>query len=890
MKTPIFQKLNLSKNQIAYRFISYVIFVSLIITLITTSLQLYFYYQKDITQTAQRDLERLQQIKEHYLQDLDKTNQWLYNDAIAKMTLKEITSLADAKYIEIVDKNTLQTIQTYGDAKAQDLIKNDLEFYYRNQIREVHPALLRVTHSMEGIQQRLYDKIQLVLHTNVINLVLISLSILWVFHRLVARHLNKIAHYAEHLDSEHLEAILRLDRTKQLPDFDELEHVVTALNSMRINLQRSFKGMCESEQDTRNLLKASLVGLALWRLDGTFITVNPAFAKIIGYSVYDILRMNYWEIVMGEDIPIDRTQLLNLKVGERYGPIEREFRHRDGYSVPVRLSALIIEKENEHYAWSNVEDVTLQKQAAVELKQAKQKAEEANLAKSQFLANMSHELRTPLNAILGYSEMLQEELESAELPLLAEDTKNIRAAGRHLLGLINDILDISKIEAGKMDLYIETIELDDVLNGVVTTIQPLIENKANALRLVREVHLGEMRTDLTKVRQILFNLLSNASKFTEQGTIILEVKRSKEADGEWIIFCVRDTGIGMTSGQQSKLFQTFSQADPTTTRRYGGTGLGLAITKHFTHMLSGSITVESEFGKGSNFIVRLPAYLQETKKLVVSEEESKGDITLNIPVESGVILVIDDDSAARDLLKNYLTRVGYQVAVASSGPEGLRMARKLYPNAITLDVMMPGMDGWEVLSQLKADPDLAHIPVIMLTVVEDKDIGYSLGAAEYLNKPISRDQLVDVLRKYRTPHESHLVMVVEDDPATRDMICRMLLKSGWKVVAAENGKVALKIMEENQPELILLDLMMPEMDGFEFITHLRQHQEWKDIPVIVLTAKDVSSEDRLRLQGCVNNIFQKGAYSRDELLTDLRRLLVNTISKQSIRKSTNTIF
>ncbi len=881
MKTSLAQKLNISKNKIAYRFILYVIFVSLIITLVTTSLQLYFYYQKDITQTKARNYERLQQIQAHYLQD--KTIQWLYDDAKSKLILKEISRLLDASSIEIIDKNTLDVIVIYGNINSDDVIKNEVEFYYRNQLEEVRRALFRVTHYATGIEQRLYDKIQLVVQTNTINIFLISLSILWIFHYLVARHLNKIANYAEHIDSEHLEEVLQLDRVKQsVNDFDELEHVVTAINSMRINLQRSFKGMCDSEQDTRSLLKASLVGLALWQLDGRFMTVNPAFAKIIGYNIWDTLQVNYWDVVVSEDVATEQMQLSNLKVGERYGPIEKEFKHQDGYIVPVRLSALIIEREGKHYAWSNVEDITLQKQAAIELKLAKQKAEEANLAKSQFLANMSHELRTPLNAILGYSEMLQEELENSELLNLAEDTKNIRAAGRHLLGLINDILDISKIEAGKMDLYVETIDLDEVLNSVVNTIQPLIENKANTLRLIREVDLGKMHTDLTKIRQILFNLLSNASKFTEQGTIILEVKRYQENGEDWITFCVRDTGIGMTSKQQNKLFQTFSQADPTTTRRYGGTGLGLAITKHFTQMLAGNIAVESEFGKGSSFIVRLPAFLHETKKLVVNNEidESKTAI-LKLPSESGIILVIDDDPAARDLLKNYLTRVGYQVAVAKDGQEGLRMARKLYPNAITLDVMMPGIDGWEVLSQLKADPDLAHIPVIMLTVVEDKDIGYSLGAAEYLSKPISRDQLVDVLRKYRSPNDSPLVMVVEDDLPTRDMICRMLLKGGWKVIAAENGKIALELMQQNQPQLILLDLMMPEMDGFEFITNLRQHQNWRDIPVIVLTAKDVTVEDRLRLQGCVNNIFQKGAYSRDELLTDLRRLLANTITKKS---------
>jgi CheY-like chemotaxis protein/two-component sensor histidine kinase len=427
-----------------------------------------------------------------------------------------------------------------------------------------------------------------------------------------------------------------------------------------------------------------------------------------------------------------------------------------------------------------------------------------------------------------------------------------------------------------MDIYTETFDLAAMVQNVVSTIQPLMENNANVLLLHSDDELGEMHTDLTKARQILLNLLSNAAKFSEQGNIILDVRRA-ERDGKiWITFKVIDDGIGMTVEQQDKLFQNFTQADGSTTRKYGGTGLGLAITRHFTQMLGGTIWVESEFGRGSSFTVELP------QELRIKKAESKQVEPVNVAgmlMEGGTILVIDDDATVRGLLKSYLSKIGYQVAIASTGEEGLKLAKKLRPNAITLDVMMPGMDGWQVLATLKADQELSHIPVIMLTMAENKDIGYSLGASEYLVKPVTRDQLATVLRKYRAKKMTFSVMVIEDDLTTRDMVKRMLSKEGWLVLESDNGLNALKLIERQKPSLILLDLMMPEMDGFEFILHLRQHDEWSTIPVVVLTAKDITMEDRIWLNSRVDTVFQKGAYHREELLTELRKLLVKATSK-----------
>jgi signal transduction histidine kinase/CheY-like chemotaxis protein len=515
------------------------------------------------------------------------------------------------------------------------------------------------------------------------------------------------------------------------------------------------------------------------------------------------------------------------------------------------------------------------------LKREKDLAMAANQAKSSFLANMSHELRTPLNAIIGYSEMLQEELgPQADPKAIAADLEKIRSAGKHLLELINSVLDLSKIEAGKMDLYVETFAIAGLAEEVINILKPLADQNGNQLKLDFPPDIGSMRADHVKVRQSLFNLISNACKFTHNGDVRVTIARSSVDGHDWIEFAVRDTGIGMTREQLEKIFDPFTQADASTTRKYGGTGLGLALSRRFARMMGGEIKVESEKGKGSTFRLRIPAIATSGAKEAGVAGTGSLDPALGA---DNVVLAIDDDPGVHELLTRTLEKQGFQVASASSGEEGLQLARSLRPNAITLDIMMPGMDGWSVLAQLKSDADLANIPVVVLTIVDNRNLGFTLGASDYLTKPIDRERLINVLGRYRWDGAERTALIVEDDPEARNVLRRFLENDGWKTQQAENGLVALERLKTQRSSVILLDLMMPEMDGFEFLATLKHDPALRALPVIVVTAKDLSDDDRKRLNGQVTRVLQKGAYSREDLLAEVAQVVRSAIGAKTIK-------
>ena len=512
-----------------------------------------------------------------------------------------------------------------------------------------------------------------------------------------------------------------------------------------------------------------------------------------------------------------------------------------------------------------------------EIAEKGQQLEVASQLKSQFLANMSHELRTPLNAIIGVTEMLHEDAVDLKREDELEPLERVLRAAKHLLALINDILDLSKIEAGKMDIHIESFAIAPLVTDVVQTIATMAAKNDNKVVVDCAADLGTMRADQTRIRQALLNLASNANKFTEKGTVTIGARRGIDAGREWVTMAVSDTGIGLTPAQMGKLFQEFVQADASTTRKYGGTGLGLAISRRFCQMMGGDITVTSELGKGSTFTLRLPAEVGAVQPAAAVKERAaakEGAATSGAPT----ILVVDDDQTVLEVMERHLTREGYTVATASGGQKALKLARELHPAAITLDIMMPDLDGWTVLAAIKGDPELADIPVILLSIVDEKNRGYSLGATDYMVKPVDRERLSAVLRNI-CGAVGRQVLLVDDDDVMRKGMRSALEGDGWQVAEAENGRVALSRLAKTIPDIIMLDLMMPEMDGFEFLVEMRARPEWRDIPVLVVTAKDLSAEERSRLNGDVERVLQKGASELDVLLKEIDRVLPRSIER-----------
>ena len=500
-----------------------------------------------------------------------------------------------------------------------------------------------------------------------------------------------------------------------------------------------------------------------------------------------------------------------------------------------------------------------------EVEEKSRQLEMASQHKSQFLASMSHELRTPLNAIIGLTEMMVTNAARFGTEKAAEPLRRVHRAGSHLLGLINQVLDLSKIEAGKLELSSESVNLAPLIDEVIGTARQLAEQNKNRLVVESQEDLGVLTVDPMRLRQILLNLLSNACKFTKQGGVTLRVR--KVVDGRnWIEFAVADTGIGMTPEQQAKLFEEFTQANSSTARQYGGTGLGLAITRKLARMMGGDVTVTSEPGKGSVFTVRLPGSADQPAKSAVGSDGSRRPRT-------DCVLVIDDDATARELISDHLKAEGFSVVAAGGGLEGLKLAKELRPTVITLDVMMPDIDGWSVMAALRQDAELAEIPVIMVTIVDEHRRGIALGAAGYLTKPIDRERLHRIVDRFRASTPPTRVLLVEDDPVQRERVGAWLEDQHWVVQEAANGREALARLQEEAPDVILLDLMMPEMDGFAVVAALQKEACWRNIPVIVITARDLSANDRQRLNSGVQSVLVKEMFRPAELVERIRRIV-----------------
>jgi signal transduction histidine kinase/CheY-like chemotaxis protein/HAMP domain-containing protein len=658
---------------------------------------------------------------------------------------------------------------------------------------------------------------------------------------------------------------------------DEIGTMATTLALFRDSLAERNRLATEAEAQRKTIAAAIATiteGFVLYDSDDRIVLFNDQFRAIYP-GLVDMLKpgVTFREILEA----VVARSLIDLD-GQRAEDwiASRLSRHRQpsGFAEYnfggryIRISERRIQGGGAVAVYSDITELRLRN---FELEQARELSDVANQTKSQFLANMSHELRTPLNAIIGYSEILQEDAADSGQDGLVSDLAKIEGAGRHLLGLINDILDLSKIEAGKMEVFLEQVEIHQLIEEVKAIIAPLVAKSGNTLAVNVADNAGALRTDRTKLKQSLLNVLSNANKFTNKGTIRLAVERL-EGDRSGLQIAISDTGIGMTPEHLARLFQAFSQADASTTKKFGGTGLGLAITRHFCRMLGGDITVTSQFGQGSHFTIMLPEPALANAPVPVEDAAESQPI----PEGGGItVLVVDDDPAARDLLTTNLRREGYRVIHARAGDEALDLARKLRPDVITLDVLMPKTDGWAVLGTLKGDPELCHIPVIMVTVAPDRSIGLSLGAADVMTKPVDRAALAGRLRQLVS--RDGPILVVEDDEATRLTVRHTIEKMGLTAVEAINGRLALDWMARNRPPaLILLDLMMPEMDGFEFLERVQVREEWRHVPVVVITAKQLSGIERSTLYSRARSIVEK----RTSIDSDITTAISNAVGRR----------
>ncbi|MFW5968023.1 MAG: response regulator, partial [Persicimonas sp.] len=633
--------------------------------------------------------------------------------------------------------------------------------------------------------------------------------------------------------------------------------------------QERTRGALILDKNFDNLIAHAVDGFVLHDTDGELIDVNQAACEMLGYERHELLEMH----VADFELELDPGAIWDDMTVDQVFTVEGTHRRKDGSTYPVetRVGAFMVEGEKVILALCR--DITERKEAERELEQlnarlqsARDEALRASKAKSTFLANMSHELRTPLNAVIGYAEFLIEEMEDAGEERYVGDLERILTAGRHLLDLINDILDLSKIEAGKVELEVTEFEVESLLSAIESTVVPLAEKNDNTFEIDAPSESWTMRSDATKIRQILFNLLSNACKFTSGGRVRMSVESHSKGDA--LCFTVADTGVGMSDEELERVFKAFQQADSSTTRKFGGTGLGLAITRHYCRMLGGSIDVESTPGEGTTFTVVLPRDVEadddkegEEAPVTAQREEDAPQAD----AEGSTVLVIEDDKTARDLLRRTLEKEGYQVVTAENGRQGLHLARELEPMAVTLDILMPETDGWQVLSRMKRDQKLADIPVILVSMLDERQRGFALGADDYMVKPIDRERLVELVDGYSRERDGDRCLVVEDDEPTRELIERILKKEGWQVDTAVDGNDALQAARKARPDLVLLDLMMPRLDGFGFLDEFRADERFREVPVIVVTAKELTTPEVESLEEATSEIIHKAGRGAGEL-------------------------
>jgi PAS domain S-box-containing protein len=612
-----------------------------------------------------------------------------------------------------------------------------------------------------------------------------------------------------------------------------------------------------------------------------FVRFNRAGEDLLGFPRDELLGKNDFDLFPAEQaerfIAADRETLRNRRLVDI--PQETIQTSKKGARILHTKKIPILDATGEPTFLLGIsEDITEARRAQEELAQAQAEAERANQAKSQFLASMSHELRTPLNAIIGFSELLSDDTtDRFDAATRLRFLDQIHSSGQHLLQLINDILDLSKVEAGQMELHLELIELGHVINEVRETVEPLSQNKGVALNVepFAELHLT---ADPAKVRQMLLNLASNAIKFTPSGGRIDIRTRRVEP---WVEVAVSDSGIGISEANLGRLFTEFQQLDAGPGRQQEGTGLGLALTKRFAELHGGDVSVASVEGKGSTFTLRLPL---QAKAATVPPLAPKPGRTESVDPDRPLILIVEDNPQAAEILSRHLHTGGFRIRTARTGTEALAMARELKPVAITLDILLPEIDGWEVLTRLKGDEHTRNIPVVVVSVIDNPALGRALGALDYFVKPVEGKALLSRLARYtfttKVRNGPVRVLAVDDEPANLDLIQGLLEPAGFDVLRASGGREGIGIARSQLPDLILLDLMMPEVTGFDVVESLRADQATRQIPIMVLTAKVLNSEDKRQLNGHVAAIFQRNSVAGEELIDWLHGLVAQKASDE----------
>jgi PAS domain S-box-containing protein len=657
----------------------------------------------------------------------------------------------------------------------------------------------------------------------------------------------------------------------------------TITNSMSVALEnaRLFEEVERQKQYFEALVQNSPVAIVVIDDAGKVSSWNPSAERLFGYTQQEAVGTLMNELVASPaDLRLESERFVQLgqsfDPGAPSGGIFHAFTQRarkDGSLVDVEVLTVPIVVQGERVGvYAIYHDIT-------ELQLARQAALDASQAKSTFLANMSHELRTPLNAITGFTRIVRRKGEGILPERQIENLDKVLISADHLLNLINTILDIAKIEAGRMDVYTNSFSLPALVDLVIDTSQPLLRPGVQLLPDLQP-GLDTITSDPEKIKQILINLVSNAAKFTHQGQITICGRAARD----FIQICVEDTGIGIPPAALERIFEEFQQADSSTTRQYGGTGLGLSISKHLARLLGGDLTVASQEGVGSTFTLTIP-----TQKRLAFHEHSAQLQTETFSGKEPLILIIDDDRSTHDLLCETLCENGFRIVSAFSGDQGLQLAREMAPAAIMLDILMPYKDGWQTLHELKSSEHTRHIPVIMITVTDNKPLGYRLGAADYLLKPLNEGDLQAALGRLAISGASSLndlevvddlsssqprsLLVVDDDPQVLDLITQLLHDPLFTVYTAADGEQALRKMDERRPDVILLDLLMPNLDGFGVLDALQNNPAIADVPVIVITAKILSDAEAERLRQRAISVILKGSMEENLLLQQVSAAL-----------------